>query len=117
MPAPNYTELNMHEPNRQASRILSAHRIPWSPASELASLALIRHALENGDLETPTIPEPLLLVAKLAADPEQTMRLLTESAPGETYEIEMDEDPVEAAAQLLEEILASIRSRSPTQPL
>jgi hypothetical protein len=114
MNALNVQELNMLEPNTQARAILSKHQIPWSPRSELASLALIRHALTQGSLATPTIPEPELLLAKLAANPAQAMRLLTESAPGETFEIHLEDDPTEAASQLLEEIIASIRSLSPT---
>jgi len=45
------------------------------------------------------------------------MRLLTESAPGEVYEITPDPDPDQAAAQLLEEIVASLRAQSATPPL
>jgi hypothetical protein len=46
------------------------------------------------------------------------MRLLTEPEPGEVYEIPLDrDDPVQAAAQLLEEIVASLRAQSATPPL
>ena len=114
MPAADYIAMNNREPNLQAARILAANGIHWTPQDDLASLALIRHALEAGEVQTPTILEPLLLVAKLAYCPEEAMRLMTEAAPGETFEIELDEDPAQAAAQLLEEILASIRALSPT---
>ena len=114
MHAPDYTEMNSQEPNPQAARILAANAIPWSPQTDLASLALIRHVLEAGEVRTPTILEPLLLVAKLAARPEEAMRLMSEAEPGETFEIELDEDPAEAAAQLLEEIMASLQAQSPT---
>jgi hypothetical protein len=113
MPAPSYIAMNNREPNLQAARILAAHRIPWSPRSQLASLALIRHALEGGEIEAPTIAEPLLLLAKLSARPEEAMRLMTETDLGEPFEIVLDEDPAQAAAQLLEEILASLRALSP----
>jgi hypothetical protein len=113
MPAPDYIEMNNQEPNPQAARILAAHAIPWSPQTDLASLALIRHVLEAGELRTPTILEPLLLVAKLAARPQEAMRLMTESEPGVTFEIELDDDPADAAAQVLEEILASLQALSP----
>jgi hypothetical protein len=45
------------------------------------------------------------------------MRLLTESAPGETYRIDLDPDPDQAAAQLLEELVASLRAQTATPPL
>jgi hypothetical protein len=114
MPAADYIAMNNREPNLQAARILAAHQIPWSRQYELASLTLIGHALEAGEVRTPTILEPLLLVAKLAARPEEAMRLMTTTDLGEPFEIALDDDPGEAAAQLLEEILASIRALSPT---
>ena len=36
---------------------------------------------------------------------------------GETYAIDLDPDPDQAAAQLLEEIVASLRAQSATPPL
>ena len=109
--------LNSQPLNRQAADILSCNRMPWSPEQEVAALALLRHALEKGALETPTIEEPMLLLARLEADPQEAMRLLTESAPGETFEIDLDPDPDQAAAQLLEEIVASLRAQTATPPL
>jgi hypothetical protein len=116
MHAPDYTEMNSQEPNPQAARILAANAIPWSPQTDLASLALIRHVLEAGELRTPTISEPLLLVAKLHARPQEAMRLLTESDLGEPFAtpLDLDDSPTEAAAQLLEEIVASLQAQSPT---
>lgn len=114
MPAADYIAMNNREPNLQAARILAAHQIPWSRRSQLASLALIRHALEAGDIEAPTISEPLLLLAKLSYRPEEAMRLMTTTDLGEPFEIELDDDPAEAAAQLLQEILASITALAPT---
>lgn len=113
----DYATLNSQPLNQQAADILSRHQIPWSPAQEVAALALLRHALHKGALETPTIEEPMLLMARLEASPEEAMRLLTESAPGEVYEITLDPDPDQAAAQLLEEIVASLRAQSATPPL
>ena len=113
----DYATLNSQLLNRQAADILSRHKIPWSPAQEVAALALLRHALQKGALETRTIEEPMLLMARLEASPEEAMRLLTESAPGEVYEITLDPDPDQAAAQLLEEIVASLRAQSATPPL
>jgi hypothetical protein len=114
MPAADYIAMNNREPNLQAARILAAHQIPWSRRSELASLVLILRSLEAGEIEAPTIAEPSLLLAKLAYRPEEAMRLMTEAAPGETFEIELDEDPAQAAAQILQEILASITALAPT---
>jgi len=116
MTAPDYTAMNNREPNLQAAKILAANRIPWTPQDDLASLALIRHALENGDIEAPTISEPLLLLAKLSARPEEAMRLMTETDLGEPFEFEVDEDPVQAAAQIMEVIVASIRALTPIPP-
>ena len=89
----DYATLNSQPLNRQAADILSRHKIPWSPAQEIAALALLRQALEKGALETPTIEEPMLLMARLEANPEEAMRLLTESAPGEVYEIDAGPRP------------------------
>lgn len=113
----DYATLNSQPLNQQAAAILAGNRMAWSPAREVAALALLRQALEKGALETPTIAEPMLLLARLEADPEEAMRLLTESAPGETYAIDLDPDPDQAAAQLLEEIVASLRAQSATPPL
>ena len=113
MTAPDYATLNSQPLNRQAAEILSRHRIPWTPGQEVAVLALVRHALQRDVLQTPTIEEPELLLARLEADPGEAMRLLTESAPGEIYAIDLDRDPDQAAAQLLEEILASLQAQSP----
>ena len=109
--------LNSQPLNQQAANILLRKRMPWNPAQEVAALALLRHALQKGTLETPTIEEPMLLLARLEANPEEAMRLLTESAPGETYPIDLDPDPDQAAAQLLEEIVASLRAQTATPPL
>jgi hypothetical protein len=117
MTAHDYATLNSQPLNRQIADILSHHRIPWTPGQEVAALALVRYALQRGVLQTPTIEEPMLLLARLEADPGETMRLLTESAPGEVYAIDLDRDPDQAAAQLLEEILASLRAQSPMPPL
>ena len=115
----DYTTLNNLDPNPQAARILAAHAIPWSPQTDLASLALIRYVLEAGELQTPTILEPLLLVAKLSCRPQEAMRLLMETDLGEPFatEIELENDPAQAAAQLLEEIVASLQAQPSMRPL
>jgi hypothetical protein len=117
MTGPDFETLNSQSLNRQAADILARNRMPWNPDQAVAALALLRHALQTGVLETPTIAEPMLLLARLEADPEEAMRLLTESAPGETYLIDLDPDPDQAAAQLLEEIVASLRAQTATPPL
>ena len=113
----DYAMLNSQPLNQQAADILSRSQMLWNPDQEVAALALLRHALQKDTLETPTIEEPMLLMVRLEAAPEEAMRLLTESAPGETYEIDLEPDPDQAAAQLLEEIVASLRAQSATPPL
>jgi len=103
-----------HPLNQQAAQILRRYDIPFNPATELASLALIRVALERGLLETPTIPEPLLLIAQLSRHPDQAMEWLTQSEPGMTFEIDLPPSLEGAAATLLEEIVASQRAATPT---
>ncbi len=98
--------------NRQSAEILKRYRIPFDPSTELASLVLIREALERNLLETGEIEEPLLLMAKLSANPEWAMSLMTESEPGVEFEIKLSEKPEEAAAQVLEEIVASIKAKA-----
>ncbi len=117
MTGPDFATLNSQPLNQLAAGILARNRMPWNPAQAVAALALLRHALQTGTLETPTIEEPLLLLARLEADPEEAMRLLTESAPGETYRIDLNPDPDQTAAQLLEEIVASLRAQTATPPL
>lgn len=103
--------------NQQAATILTKYGIPYDPKTELAALVLIREALERNLLETPTIPEPLLLIAKLSANPSLAMRLMTESGPGETFEIALPENLEEAAAAILEELVASLRAQTePASP-
>jgi|APLak6261665176_1056049.scaffolds.fasta_scaffold44327_1 hypothetical protein len=99
--------------NQQAATILTQYRIPFDPSRELAALVLIREALERNLLETPTIPEPLLLIAKLSANPSLAMSLMTESEPGVTFEITLPESLEEAAAAILEELVASLKAQEP----
>ena len=104
-----YATLNRHRHNQRAAGILTRPHFRWSPMTELAGLALIRHTLERGVLDCHrAIAEPEPLLARLEANPEQAMRLMTENALGDPFEI--DDDPDEAARQILEEIIASIRA-------
>jgi hypothetical protein len=112
-PSSPFSNLNLHDLNRRSAEILEAGHLPWSPASELASVALIRHALETSAVEIRAIEEPDLLLAKLQAHPQETMHLLTQTDLGEPFEIDLDSNPIQAATQLLEEILASLRALSP----
>jgi len=105
------TTYNKDPLNQQAATILAKYGIPYDPKTELAALVLIREALERNLLETPTIPEPLLLIAKLSANPALAMRLMTESEPGVTFEITLPETLEEAAAAILEELVASLRAQ------
>jgi len=115
MPVQDYQQ---HPLNQQAAQILRRYDIPFHPATELASLALIRVALERGLLETRTIPEPLRLIAHLSRHPDQAMAWLTQAEPATdpamTFEIELPPSLAEAAATLLEEIMASQRAATPT---
>ncbi len=104
----NVSKFNEEALNQQSMKILTQYQIPFNPSTELASLALIREALERGLLGTGKIHEPLLLIAKLSANPELAMSLMTESEPGVEFEMELSETLEEAAAQILEEIVASI---------
>src|SRR5208283_1889092 len=105
----NVSRLNEAPLNQQSMKILKQYRIPFNPTTELAGLALIREALERGLLETGEIQEPLLLIAKLSANPELAMSLMTESEPGVEFEMELSDTLEEAAAEILEEIMASIK--------
>jgi hypothetical protein len=94
-------------------KIINQHQIPFDPTTELAGLVLIREALTQNLLETGPIQEPLLLIAKLEANPRLAMSLMTESEPGVQFEMELSENLPEAAAQILEEIVASLRATVP----
>jgi Ni,Fe-hydrogenase maturation factor len=105
----NVSLFNEASLNQQSTRILEQYQIPFDPSTELAGLALIREALERGLLETGEIQEPLLLIAKLSANLELAMSLMTESEPGVEFEMELSDTLEEAAAEILEEIMASIK--------
>lgn len=108
----NVRELNEAPLNQQSMKILKNYQIPFNPSIQLASLTLIQAALDLNLLETGEIEEPLLLTAKLQANPELAMELMTESEPGVQFEMILSETLEEAAAQILEEIVASMRAAS-----
>ena len=64
-------------------------------------------------LEIRGIDEAELLLAKLHANPALTMELMTESGPEESFQLDLSESETmeEAAAQILEEIVATIRAQ------
>ena len=64
MTANRYEFHNLTSLNQQAAAILKDYRIPFAPKDELAALVLVRSAIERGQIEIPTLPEPLLLIAK-----------------------------------------------------
>ena len=76
---------------------------------ELAGLVADPGSTGTRSPETGEIQEPLLLIAKLSANPELAMSLMTESEPGVEFEMELSDTLEEAAAQILEEIMASIK--------
>jgi hypothetical protein len=100
--------LNLHTLNLQCKRILEASSIPCDPTRELASLVLLREALERNLLEASSLPEPLLLIAKMASDPQFAMRLMTEPEEGMELILELTPTLAEAAAEILTEIQASL---------
>ena len=106
----NVTSYNEEPLNQQAAAILKASGIPYNPNSEIAALVLIREAVERNLLEIEAIPEPTLLVAKLAANPAWAMALMTESEPGVKFTMGLANSLPEAAAQIMEEIIASLEA-------
>ena len=111
----NVTEFNEASLNQQSMKILNQYKIPHNPSTDLAALVLLRAALERNLLETGPVEEPLLLVAKLAANPQLAMELMTESEPGIQFNLNLEETLEDAAAQILEEIVASLRATVPAQ--
>ena len=107
------SEFNQTSLNQQSKQILDQNQIPFNPETELAALVLVRTALERNLLETGPIQEPLLLIAKLAARPQLAMGLMTESEPGMEFELILSETLAEAAAEILEEIVASLKATVP----
>ena len=112
----NVKELNEASINQQSKRILKKYEIPFDPSTNLASLVLIWAALDRDLVDTRAIDEPMLLLAALGKNPELAMSLMTESELGdEKMEMELSETLEEAAAEMLEEILAGIRARDVRQ--
>src|SRR5512137_218777 len=107
------SKFNQTSLNQQSKQILDQNQIPFNPETELAALVLVRTALERNLLETGPIQEPLLLIAKLAASPQLAMAVMTESEPGMEFELILSETLEEAAAEILEEIVASLKATVP----
>jgi hypothetical protein len=103
------TSYNAEPLNQQAAVLLKQAGILYNPQTELAALVLIREALERNLLEM-AVPEPLLLIAKLAANPAWAMALMTESEPGVKFTMNLADSLPEAAAQIMEEIIASLEA-------
>lgn len=109
-------ELNEMSINQAAEKILKNYEIAFDPRTELASLALIREALERGLLETSDLDEPMLLIARLGMSPELAMSLMTETELGdEKIRMELSETLETAAAAILTEIVSEIRARQPSR--
>lgn len=111
----NISQFNQNPLNQQSLKILDQNQIAFNQETDLAALTLVRTALESNLLETGTIEEPLLLISKLAVLPELAMSLMTESEPGIKYEVDLSETESleEAAAMILEEIVASLKATEP----
>jgi hypothetical protein len=110
----NISQFNLNPLNQQSIKILMQNQIPFNQELELAALVLARRALASNLLET-GIEEPLLLIDKLTALPELAMSLMTESEPGITFKLDLSEAESleEAAAMILEEIVASLKATVP----
>ena len=106
----NVTTYNAEPLNQQAAVLLKQAGILYNPQTELAALVLIREALERNLLEIEAVPEPLLLIAKLAANPAWAMALMTESEPGVKFTMNLADSLPDAAAQIMEEIIASLEA-------
>ena len=113
----NVSKFNEASVNQQSMKILNQYQIPCNPETELAALVLIRTALERNLVDTGPIQEPLLLITKLAARPTLAMSLMTESEPGAEFEMTLSETLEDAAAEILEEIVASLRAIVPAVSL
>lgn len=107
----DYAQWNQNGLNRQAAVILRGAKIPFDPTRELAALVLIESAVAQGLVSVPTWEELDLLLAKLRADPRLAMSLMTESEPGVRMSWSLTPGLAEGAAEILEEIIASIRAR------
>jgi hypothetical protein len=103
--------LNLHPLNIQCQAILANNSIQVNLTQELAALALLREALERNLLVTPNLHEPLLLIAKMASDPKLAMKMMTESEEGMEFSLELTPSLADAAAEILEEIQASLLAR------
>ena len=100
-------DLSRQPLNLQAASRLRLAGIPQEP-NRLPVVDLMLYGLENG-LTTPRGPDdPAALIA--AMPPAQVMQLLTETDSGDPVTIQLPNNPVEAAATLLEELLASLKA-------
>ena len=107
----NVYQFNQHNLNSQAKQLLDQNNIPCDLTMELAAVTLMRVAIQSNLLSTPTLPEPELLIAKLAANPILAMELMTESEPGMEIQITLSPTLAEAAAEILEEVVASLQAK------
>lgn len=105
-----YQSLNILPINRQATRLLSKtcwkHQLP----AGLSVAALMRWAVDQGGIELPTTnDEAMGLLTRLEKkNPQKLMDLLTKTDSGNEIQQLLPKDPMEAAAQLWNDLLTAV---------
>lgn len=102
--------MNLHSLNIQAKAVLTRHDIPCDLTQELAAVALLREALDRNLLSVPDLDQSLALVASMAQNPSVAMQWMTESEPGVRLDWDLSPDLADAAAEIMEEVWASIQA-------
>jgi hypothetical protein len=102
--------MNLQPLNLQALAVLRRYGIACDLTQSLAAVVLVRVALEQGLICLPMLDEPMELVATMGANPVQAMQWMTESEPGVHLEWDLSPDLADAAAEIMEEVWASIRA-------
>lgn len=102
--------MNLQPLNLQALAVLRRYGIACDLTQSLAAVVLVRVALEQGLICLPMLDEPMELVATMGANPVQAMQWMTESEPGVRLEWDLSPDLADAAAEIMEEVWASIRA-------
>ena len=110
MTVSKYNEASL---NQQAMKIINQHQIPFDPTTELAELVLIREALTQNLLEPGPIQEPTVTDSETGSEPTTGDVVNDGIGAGGEFEMELSENLPEAAAQILEEIVASLRATVP----
>jgi hypothetical protein len=102
--------MNLQPLNLQALAVLRRYGIACDLTQALAGVELVRVALERGLVSLPMWDDPMALVATMRANPVQAMQWMTESEPGVRLDWDLSPDLAGAAAEILEEVWASIQA-------